>query len=71
MVAGIPFVHGRQTFIALMHRQHRSFRQHIQIGVGDDGGDLNDAILLGAQTGHFQVDPDQVVFRWHLRGPVR
>ena len=61
MLAGIPFIHGGQHVIGLMYREHRTFRQYIQLAVGNDGGDLDNTVGLGIETGHFQVDPDQVV----------
>ena len=30
-------------------------------GIGDDHGDLDDAVALGRQAGHLEVDPDQVL----------
>jgi hypothetical protein len=53
-----------------MHRQHRSFRQHLQVTIGDDGGDLDDAIRVGIQARHFQIDPDEVVGGFHTQDPV-
>src|SRR3546814_20488339 len=46
----------------------RATRQHLQIGIGDQGRDLDDRIGVRIEPGHFQVDPDQVVFaRLHVR----
>ena len=37
----------------------------LQLRVGDHGRDLDDAIRVGLETGHLQVDPDQVVAMLH------
>jgi hypothetical protein len=42
--------------------EHRTFGQNDQVFVGDDGGDFEDRIVVRIQTGHFQVDPDEIVF---------
>ena len=36
--------------------------QNIQVGIGHQRGNLNNAIALGIQTGHLKIDPNQVVF---------
>ena len=57
----VPVVHRRQGRVALVDGQHRSFGEHVQLAVGNDGRDFDDAVGLGVQAGHFQVDPNQVV----------
>ena len=57
-----------QHGVALVHREHRAFDADRQLRVGDDDGDLDDAVALGAQAGHLEVDPDQVGV---VRGEVR
>src|SRR5699024_8562874 len=44
------------------HSQHRAFRQDVELVVGHQRGDFNNAIILRAQPGHLEVDPDQIVF---------
>ena len=61
VVLGVPFVHAVEQRVALMHRHHGPLREDVQMGVGDNGGDLDDAVIGRVQPGHFQVDPDQVV----------
>ena len=61
MLGGIPLIHGGEHGIGLMNGEHRTFRQYIQLAVGNDGGDLDNTVGLGIETGHFQVYPDQVV----------
>ena len=61
MGAGIPLVHASQHRLALVHRQHGAFGDDIEVGVGDDGGDFDNAISVRVQAGHFQVDPDQAI----------
>jgi hypothetical protein len=57
----VPIVHGREHRLGLVDGNDRSLRQDLQVSVGDEGGDLDDAILGGLQAGHFQVQPDQMV----------
>ena len=47
----------------------RTFGENVQRFVGDDRGDLENRIAIGVQTGHFQVDPDQVLRVLHIRAP--
>jgi hypothetical protein len=35
--------------------------QHVEVLVGDDRGDFDDAVHFGLQARHFHVDPDEVV----------
>ena len=44
-----------------MHHQHRAFGEGVEIAVGNDDGDFDDAVGFRHQTGHFHVDPDEVV----------
>ena len=67
--ASVPFVHARQHFIAVMDGDNRTFSQGVEVAVGDDGGHFNNDVVIRIQTGHFQVDPDQVlrvVHKWLL-----
>jgi len=57
----IPLVHGAEHGIALVNRQHRTLRNHIQRGIRDDRCDLDDVIGLRIQAGHLEIDPDEVV----------
>ena len=66
MGAGTPFIHLLQQAVGLMNGNHRPLCHDIQLGVGDDAGHLDNAFLLGIQTGHFQVNPDQAVAVTHL-----
>ena len=43
----------------MRNRQLRAFCQQVQLAIGDDGGDLQDAIAVGIQPGHFEIDPNQ------------
>ncbi len=61
MGVGVPLIHARQGGVTLMNRQHRSLRQDIEFGIGDDGGDLDNPILVRIESGHLQIDPHQVV----------
>eukprot|EP01136_Pigoraptor_vietnamica_P000384 Opistho-1_new@25631 len=57
----VPGVHLVQGFIALVDGEHRAFDAHRQLRVGHHDGDLDDAVGVGVQAGHLQVDPDQVL----------
>jgi len=55
-------------------RKHRTLGQHVQVGIGDDHGDFDDAVGIRIEPGHFHVDPDQIEFvrprrrvGWRLR----
>ena len=67
VMSRVPFVHCRQDLVRLVYRQHRAFRNLVQIAVRDDRSDLDDVIAGGVETGHFQVDPDQMVSRERRR----
>ena len=57
----VPFVHRTQHRLVLVDRNHGAFRQYAERRVGDDRRDLDDAIGLGVQARHLEVDPDQIV----------
>jgi hypothetical protein len=42
-------------------REHRAFDARRHLRVGDHDGELDDAVALGRQAGHLEIDPDQVV----------
>jgi hypothetical protein len=47
-------------------RKFGAFGQDLQVGVGHDRGDLQDRIAGGIQARHFEVDPDQAAFTFHV-----
>ena len=49
-----------------MNREHRAFSQRIELGIGNDGRDLDHAIVLGTQAGHLHIDPDEVLLVLHV-----
>ena len=57
----VPVVHRCQHCVILVDGQHRPFSQDVELAVGHDGRDFNDAVGLRVQTGHLQINPDQVV----------
>ncbi len=69
MGAGVPLVHAGEDRVTLVDGDHRAFGQHVELAVGDDGGHFDDVVLVGIQTGHFQVDPDQVLGIQHDGAP--
>ena len=58
----IPRVHAVHDAVGLMHHQHGGFGNGFQIIVGDDDGDLDDAVGIGIEPRHFHVYPDEVIF---------
>jgi len=71
VLSGVPFVHLAQHLITLVHGQHRPFGKNVELGIGDDGGDFDNAIGVRIQAGHFQINPDQVVTLAVHCSPVR
>ena len=61
--------HARQHFVTVVNGDHRPFGQGVQFAVGDDGGHLDDDVAVRIQAGHFQVDPDQVLWVLHAGAP--
>ena len=55
----IPVVHPLKHDFRLTDREHRPFREQIQVLVRDDRGDLDDPVTLRIEAGHLEVDPDQ------------
>src|SRR4051794_31352859 len=44
-----------------MDRKHRAFDLDVQLRVGHDDRDLDDAVSVRIKAGHLEVDPDQVL----------
>ena len=44
-----------------MDGDDRPFGKDIELGVGDEGGDFEDVVVLAVEAGHFEVYPDKVV----------
>ena len=61
MMMLVPVIHRGQPLFTLADRQHRTFSQDIQIGIGNQRGDFNDAVGIGLQPGHLQINPDQIL----------
>ena len=58
----VPVVHLVECFIRLVDREHRAFGDDVQVRIGDDDGDLNDAVVVRVEARHFHVEPDEVEF---------
>ena len=58
MVGGVPLIHGLQFIVTLMDGDDRTLGQLVEFAVGDNGGDFDDPMLLGNQTGHLHIYPD-------------
>ena len=55
----VPAVHPVQHRIVLVHDAHRSLGDRLQILIGNDDRHLDDAVGIGLESGHFQVNPDE------------
>ena len=64
-MGSVPLIHASQPGITLMKRYHRALRQCVEFGIGDNGGDLNDHILIRIQAGHFHINPNEVAGALH------
>ena len=60
MGALVPCIHLVERFVRLVDGKHRTFSDRVQVHVGDDDGNFDDAVGVRFQPGHFQVDPHQV-----------
>ena len=45
-----------------MHRDGRALSQNVQVRIGHQGGDFDNAIALRIQPCHLKIDPNEVVF---------
>jgi hypothetical protein len=51
-----------------MHDVHRRLRDDDEVVIGDDERDFENAIAIGLETRHFEVDPDEPIrVRRHAR----
>src|ERR1700754_442836 len=62
VLVAVPGIHLLQARIGMRYGEDRSLGKHVQILVRHDRGDFQDGIVIRIQTGHLQVDPDEVVF---------
>jgi hypothetical protein len=51
--------------LALVHGDDGPFGEHSEVFVGYDRRNLYDEIRIGLQARHFQVDPNEIVGRFH------
>ena len=66
----VPCVHAVEQFVALVDDINFGLRQDVQIGVGDNHGDFDDAFALGVKPGHFHIEPAEVAcVLSHFRRP--
>ncbi len=71
VLALVPFVHLRKHGLALVHGQLRAVSDHIQFTVRHHGGNFDNAVVLGSESGHLEVDPDQAVFACQMSDSCR
>ena len=50
-----------EHLVGLVHHQHRALGDHVELRIGDQHRDLDDAVGVGHEAGHLHVDPDEVV----------
>jgi hypothetical protein len=51
----------REHLVRLVHHQHRTFGDDVQLRVGDQQCHFQDAVGIGREARHLHVDPDEVV----------
>ncbi len=61
MGRGIPAVHAGKHRLCLVQHQHGPFGNEFELGVGDHDRDLEHAVGIRIQSGHFHVDPYEIV----------
>ena len=66
--ATVPGVHAAQGLFTLVNRHHRALHPNTNLRVGDNDGDLDDAVAVRVQPRHLEVDPHQVVLVRRQRG---
>jgi hypothetical protein len=71
VVSSTPLVHTIQQAIGLMNSEYRTLGNRIQLGVGDNRGNLNNDISFRLKPSHFQIDPDKILFSTHGASPRR
>lgn len=55
--AGTPLVHGVEQRLGLVDYAVEGVADAVELGVGDDGADLDDAVLGVVEPGHLAVNP--------------
>ena len=60
MLPCIPVVHAVHHGLRLMNREHRPFREFVEIRIRHDRRDLDNRVGRGIEAGHFEIDPDQI-----------
>ena len=58
---GHEIIHPGQLLIGGVHHQIHTLAEDVEVGVGDQGGDLHDDMAFQIQAGHLQIDPHQAV----------
>ena len=61
MMSPVPLVHTVKHRLRLVDNQLRTFSKDLKILVGHQRGDLDNPILKRIQSGHFKIDPDEVL----------
>ena len=67
---GVPLVHAVEQLVALMDDVNVRLCQYVQIGIGNDHGDFDNAVVLRVEAGHFHIEPAEIVcVLGHFRRP--
>ena len=56
----VPLIHRTEALLTLVNRQHRADRERFQLTICNDRRHLDNSVLIGIETGHLEVDPDEV-----------
>ena len=54
MVGPVPFIHFIQLGFTVMNGKNRTLGQNLKLAVRDQGGDLDNDVVLGIEAGHFK-----------------
>ena len=57
----IPRIHARHYRVTLVNHQHRAFGDGVEVRIGDDDRDFDNAVGLGNEPGHFHIYPDEII----------
>ena len=64
----VPGIHLVQQFVRLVNGKHGAFNAGFEARAGHDHSNLQQAVGVGLQAGHFTVQPDQVLVGFGKRG---
>ena len=62
MLTLVPIVHAGKDSGRMVNREQGPFGENRQVLVRYDRSDFDDVVLVRVEAGHFEIDPDEVVF---------